>query len=984
MSPPVASSEGDGLIHSTGISIADVIKLPVCVDPLWSGPRQDMPYPMFKTLVQQQQAVYELKGGASFQYLMRCLDQPLLSEVQSAYLGGISQEKVWQCLDNRYEASWRTYGMNQRWKHLEQEPGETVHDFADRVKSLASIIHISTGSKPSEVDQAGAFRDGLAPSIYDKVDNFLGPRYVCFEEAKEVAEYYEFKVTKGNSKARNKIAPKNDKNKSHKVMETCRHFLRGFRHEQSSKKAPTGVSDAKGSAMVVIDEANESGEDELWPLVMVVQDGDSVGVSARQLASQIHEELPHWETPATEELKGKVEQWYDAVRWSIPKKELYALWRATRLAMEILGNCRSFKIPVSAVYFYTDSAICLWRLKRPKLDEDLSGLEKRWIREIRVVCEKLRTANLQGKVAHVRSASNLADAPTRSSFQPTTSVTAETARQWSNGSALVVYDPGQKAASHSADVGLSAEDFGLQCMAVVSNAGSETSIGPTTTSPPTEWRQRARVHQDTSPYLSTLKYFIVNGKSPPNCSVPHRLLVDATKYHVVEDNLICRAIRTTSDGQVLHQVVLDPKVDKDNLIYDVIDHYHSRTTHLGADAISREIKAEYYWPSMNRYVRSRLKSCDPCQRVHASVAWRKTVGVLRMKSTVPGQILGVDHVTNLPTGEGNYRHVLTVVCAATGYTWFRASRTVKTAETTKILESLLADISWPLCFVVDGGFKSEHFKEWCSVRNIRVAVLPPHHKSYGGWLERCHLHLRQYFATKHASGEDIKSWPTWIDDLQLVHNLTYFPGLSFGPGDLFFGRQLLRPWRTTSSEGQEVKDALRGVGQLLCPEEDVFLEELYKHRREEYGLRLQQYQRFWEDIKEVQQVKLSRRVRHGPFVFPVGAKCLVYCPEASNFKHSLKFAGPYEIEEWVSGSLRKIKSLGQGGHGLRDISPLQSVYNLCPYYEREDEEIQCWVQCDICDRWIPVTTSMYGRFSAMSTRFSCRLAGLHCRVAVSP
>ncbi|KAF4649369.1 hypothetical protein FOL47_002150 [Perkinsus chesapeaki] len=132
--------------------------------------------------------------------------------------------------------------------------------------------------------------------------------------------------------------------------------------------------------------------------------------------------------------------------------------------------------------------------------------------------------------------------------------------------------------------------------------------------------------------------------------------------------------------------------------------------------------------------------------------------------------MGVDHVANLPTGEGNYRHVLTVVCAATGYTWSRATRTVKMAETAKILESCLADISWPLCFVVDGGFKPEHFKEWCSVRNIRVAVLPPHHKSYGGWLERCHLHLRQYFATKHASGEDIKSWPTWIEDLQLVHN----------------------------------------------------------------------------------------------------------------------------------------------------------------------------------------------------------------------
>ncbi|KAF4744617.1 hypothetical protein FOZ63_020009, partial [Perkinsus olseni] len=110
------------------------------------------------------------------------------------------------------------------------------------------------------------------------------------------------------------------------------------------------------------------------------------------------------------------------------------------------------------------------------------------------------------------------------------------------------------------------------------------------------------------------------------------------------------------------------------------------------------------------------------------------------------------------------------------------------------------------------------------------------------------------------------------------------------------------PWRTTSSSTEADKDALQGIRQLLCPEEESFLEDLYKCRREETRMRFEEYKRFWEDVKEVQQKSPE---------FSVGSKCLVYCPESNQSKHSLKFAGPFEITEIVSDSLRKIKSAGK-------------------------------------------------------------------------
>mmetsp|Transcript_16637 Transcript_16637/g.16490 ORF Transcript_16637/g.16490 Transcript_16637/m.16490 type:complete len:181 (-) Transcript_16637:9-551(-) len=91
--------------------------------------------------------------------------------------------------------------------------------------SMASVIHTSTGVKPSASEQAGTFRDGLLPDIAGKLDAYLGPRFACLEEAKDVAEYYESKVPKG--KALNKGIGKGDNNKPHRSSEVCRHFLKG-------------------------------------------------------------------------------------------------------------------------------------------------------------------------------------------------------------------------------------------------------------------------------------------------------------------------------------------------------------------------------------------------------------------------------------------------------------------------------------------------------------------------------------------------------------------------------------------------------------------------------------------------------------------------------------------------------------------------------------------------------------------------------------
>ncbi|EER17003.1 hypothetical protein Pmar_PMAR023155 [Perkinsus marinus ATCC 50983] len=108
-----------------------------------------------------------------------------------------------------------------------------------------------------------------------------------------------------------------------------------------------------------------------------------------------------------------------------------------------------------------------------------------------------------------------------------------------------------------------------------------------------DWAELARTNQNSSSFLTALREFLLHRKVPDGCSIPHRVLNDASKFHTVEDGILYRCVRSTSEGQPLHQVVLDPKVDDEAMINRLIDHYHNTTTHLGAEAIARTIKMEY-------------------------------------------------------------------------------------------------------------------------------------------------------------------------------------------------------------------------------------------------------------------------------------------------------------------------------------------------------------------------------------------------------
>ncbi|KAF4683682.1 hypothetical protein FOZ63_013067 [Perkinsus olseni] len=182
-----------------------------------------------------------------------------------------------------------------------------------------------------------------------------------------------------------------------------------------------------------------------------------------------------------------------------------------------------------------------------------------------------------------------------------------------------------------------------------------------------------------------------------------------------------------------------------------------------------------------------------------------------------------------------------------------------------------------------------------------------------------------------------------------------------------YAYEVSTPWEMRDAvEDSQIVD---GVKHLLCGEEIDYLESLYADERAEAQSKFAEYLRFWKTAHEVQQQMLQR--------------LLVYCPSSSKTsgKHVVDFVGPYEIIEVVSESLRKLDVLNKGGHSVRDISAVQHVNNLVPYFRREEGAVDSWLQCDRCDEWIKVDEVTMKRFAAPSARFFCRLVGRECRRA---
>ena len=240
---------------------------------------------------------------------------------------------------------------------------------------------------------------------------------------------------------------------------------------------------------------------------------------------------------------------------------------------------------------------------------------------------------------------------------------------------------------------------------------------------------------------------------------------------------------------------------------DIFQKMHS-IDHLGKKATMKKIGMRYFWPGMNRDVKSWIKTCPSCQKVKTQ---RHTVSELQpFPPSDRFEHVHIDIVV-LSLSRG-YRYLLTMIDRATQ--WIEVipikDMTAKTVASA-FVESWVSRYGIPLKLTSDRGaqFQSSLFSELCSLLGTNQISTSALNAKANGMIERIHRRLKEGFKALGSSD--------WLAGLPMV-----LLGLRAAPKDdngiscaeMAFGRSLILPGEFCNSQTTEIRNESEYVQKL--------------------------------------------------------------------------------------------------------------------------------------------------------------------------
>ena len=227
---------------------------------------------------------------------------------------------------------------------------------------------------------------------------------------------------------------------------------------------------------------------------------------------------------------------------------------------------------------------------------------------------------------------------------------------------------------------------------------------------------------------------------------------------------------------------------------DVFNSLHS-LSHPGVRATSKLVKARYYWPHMDKNIKTWTRECASCQQSKTIKHTKSEIINFNLPSqrfeTVHIDIVGPLPVAKNPTDSfiSPYRYLLTCVDRATR--WLEAAPLEDiTAASVAVafVNTWVSRFGVPLYVITDRGmqFESELFKELSALVGFHRLRTTPYHAQCNGMIERQHRTLKTAIT---ARKED------WLQALPVVLlSIRNIPNESgFSPFTAVTGTSLLFP-----------------------------------------------------------------------------------------------------------------------------------------------------------------------------------------------
>lgn len=284
--------------------------------------------------------------------------------------------------------------------------------------------------------------------------------------------------------------------------------------------------------------------------------------------------------------------------------------------------------------------------------------------------------------------------------------------------------------------------------------------------------------------------------------------------------------------------------------------------HGGYHKTIDRIRRQFYWPNMDKDVRSFVRSCEVCKAVKApNITQRSPMGNFR-ESDKPWQMLYIDFIGPLPRSKNGNMHILTVVDAFSKFVHAQPMRVANVKNLISFLENrIFLLFGVPEIVITDNGtqFTSNEFKNFLQRYEIKFWPVSRYHPQANA-AEAANKSIGTSIRAYIKDEKDHREWDKCLSQITCAMNTSLHSSTKFSPYFINFGRNMVTNGteyakNISSEEPHEISNdsRLEKIRQIVKKN----LEKAYEQGRKRYDLRTRPISYNVGDIVWKRNTKLS-------------------------------------------------------------------------------------------------------------------------------
>ena len=217
--------------------------------------------------------------------------------------------------------------------------------------------------------------------------------------------------------------------------------------------------------------------------------------------------------------------------------------------------------------------------------------------------------------------------------------------------------------------------------------------------------------------------------------------------------------------------------------------------HMGIFKTKERILANYFWPGMDRDVKTHVAACVDCQRTKPYRVHPRAPLQPLPQPSAPNHRVHIDLFGPLATSESGKKYIMVMTDAFSKYVELASLRSKEAEEVARALyDTWITRYSTPTCIVSDNGreFCNKLMKSLCDHLKIMHKTTSPYHPECNASAEVFNRTMRHYIQA--VIQPPYLDWEIYLPALRISYNTSVSKATKFTPFEIVFGMEANMPF----------------------------------------------------------------------------------------------------------------------------------------------------------------------------------------------